>query len=131
VNLAWSVARVAHASGEMLAYRDSVRRIGTGGEAFVALGGWSRGILFGHALALPLYGPHWIDVADWMGERGEARQREADRAVRAALDARRTLWLLDPEGPAGLALERAGYAVERVGALRRAAPRLQDPGRVP
>lgn len=88
----------------------------------LAIGEWSRGILFNHHLGRPSYDQAWIDPEWLTGGWGPEREREAAARWRSALRDGREVWLLEPHPELASELSARGYALEPFGELVRAEP---------
>ena len=79
-------------------YRDTVHMISKTAEpGFVAIGGWSKGILFEHYLFRKSYTSVWINT-EWLdGTWGKDRQRKSWRQFKTATAEGREIWLLGPQ----------------------------------
>lgn len=88
-------------------------------DGYIAISGWSRGVLFEHYVYGKSYTGHWL-AYEWIGVRGHPHQRQWQQVLE---EGKKEVWIL--EKPAGNILDQLneyGYQVERYGEVWRAIP---------
>jgi len=111
VSGAVSYSRALRISRDIDSYQDTVHRMAETAEPdYIAIGGWSRGILFEHYLFRKSYTDVWINT-DWLdGQWGEQCKNRSWERLRTALSEGKQIWLLEPpRKDIDTLLQKGGY----------------------
>ncbi len=91
-------------------YRNTVIEMNkVAGPNYLVIGGWSKGILFGHYVFQKPYMPCWINT-QWLA--GRWKRDDAIKKLNEAITARRQIWLLGKYPGLFSVLQKSGYKIE-------------------